>query len=666
MNPASLPELQTFPKRRSSQSLWTILGGIVLVLLTFIAYAPIHDGDFLWDDEFLVLKNPMIRSPVLAVEIFNHFLFTDSRGEFYRPIQNLSYIFDYWRAGFDAPAFHATSLGLHGLNALLLFMLSRRLLRQLSHLESSAVTAVAFCLAAFWSLHPVHSAAVAYISGRADSLALAGVLGAWLCWENARGARRSWRQSAGYVGAAILALIACCSKEIATAALGLFLLYVWLFRTDLRQGLKIRHTLGILVVFAAYLILRSLPEPNIAPAVANIPSESGRPELFFRAMGDYFRLIVYPEKLFMERQVSSHTGLFTDPVKNDALFPFLGWIGGVALAVVFSSLFWRKQGRRLRGFGALWFSVMILPVSNLFPLNATIAEHWLYFPLIGVCFWATGCWFGSNKPVKTALQILFPIILLAIGGRTWVRAVDWRDPVTFYVATVRAGGDSVRVRMNLAAEYQKRGHLEESECILRSVVQVMPNLLLAKLALARNLNIQGRASEATALLPQTAANESSGTTEKVALLETLARSDKPLEATAIAREAYERSPHSWQLAKTLAGMYLAQGNSTAALVLVRGFAARNWWHAESHNQLGELFVAQEQSAQAVDCYVAAACLDVRDPEPLSQAALLLAQDGRYKEALALQEKALRRSDSERQQEIHVLIQRLATKNLPTR
>src|SRR5256885_12846465 len=66
------------------------LGGI-----GFIIRLPAIQGQLIWDDVCLTRDNPFIKSPLLALEAFRHYLFLDSLSGHYRPVQNLSYMFDY-------------------------------------------------------------------------------------------------------------------------------------------------------------------------------------------------------------------------------------------------------------------------------------------------------------------------------------------------------------------------------------------------------------------------------------------------------------------------------------------------------------------------------------------------------------------------------------------
>jgi len=577
------------PEANSASSGKTLATCALFLLLTFLVYSPVWKAEFLWDDEFLVLHSSFIRSPLTALEGFRHFLFSHSRGEFYRPVQNVSYLFDYWRAGLEPGAFHVSNLLIHGINGILAFFLATRILRKIGDVTEQPAFVAAFFTAGAWLLHPVHSAVTAYVSGRADSLALAGMLGSWLCWEKALdpASRMGKLLSAA---AYFLALAACCSKEIALSGLALFVAYLWLFRKEITLRAKTITTLGVFTVLCCYLLLRQLPDPNSATPAAAVISPLEKGNLFIRAMGDYARLAVFPQQLFMERQVSIPTGLFNNPVVTDPLFPYLGWLGVLTMAIVGASLIWRAPGRRLRCLGALWFAMMIFPVSNLFTLNASVAEHWLYIPLLGILFWLAGCWIAAAGSLQRASVFLLPVALVALvalAWRTYLRAGDWKDPMTFYHATVRAGGDSVRMRLNLAGEYQKRGNLAAAERIYRSVVHVLPQDPLANGLLALNLAKQGTAG-AISPLPD------------------------PRAAAVQARLAYEAQPDSWQAVRSLAMIFQAQSQPLAALEVLNQFATRNPWHADAHLELARLCETLNQPERAAEAYRQAARLDIRD------------------------------------------------------
>jgi hypothetical protein len=144
----------------------------------FLIRLPAIQGGLIWDDVFLTRDNPFIKSPLLALEAFRHYLFLDSFSGHYRPVQNLSYMFDYFFWNTDPAGFHLSNILLHVAAGLLLYRLLSHLFGKQAGLwesdepGSGRVGALAaFVVSSIWMVHPVHSAAIDYISGRADSLA---------------------------------------------------------------------------------------------------------------------------------------------------------------------------------------------------------------------------------------------------------------------------------------------------------------------------------------------------------------------------------------------------------------------------------------------------------------------------------------------------------------
>src|SRR3954469_17491530 len=158
---------------------------LLLILFCFAVHGPALHGRFIWDDQSLIVRNPLIKSPLLLAENFRHFLFADGFSSHYRPIQSISFLLDYLLWKDNTLGFHLTNVLLHSGSAILLFFLLRRLLPHLlSQSEwrhrGSFQAATALLIALAWVVHPVHSAAVDYISGRADSLAFLFATGGWL------------------------------------------------------------------------------------------------------------------------------------------------------------------------------------------------------------------------------------------------------------------------------------------------------------------------------------------------------------------------------------------------------------------------------------------------------------------------------------------------------
>ena len=179
-----------------SQRPW--LRCLLLVLFGAGVHIPALQGQLIWDDLYLARDNPFIKSPLLILEAFRHYLFPDSYAGHYRPVQNISYIFDYLIWNTETYGYHLSNVLWHvGSGSLALFSaqrasplawhpMARQEWRRPLPAVSARLSTAAFFFALLWVVHPVHSAAVDYISGRADSLAFFFACAGWLLYLQAR------------------------------------------------------------------------------------------------------------------------------------------------------------------------------------------------------------------------------------------------------------------------------------------------------------------------------------------------------------------------------------------------------------------------------------------------------------------------------------------------
>src|SRR5947209_10589540 len=101
---------------------------VLLAAVAILIHSPALQGQRIWDDAYLACDNPFIKSPVLIAESFRHYLFLDSLSAHYRPVQNISYIIDYFFWNTDEFGFHLTNVLLHTGSGIVLYFLLRQLL----------------------------------------------------------------------------------------------------------------------------------------------------------------------------------------------------------------------------------------------------------------------------------------------------------------------------------------------------------------------------------------------------------------------------------------------------------------------------------------------------------------------------------------------------------
>ena len=627
---------------------------LALLMAGLAVYGPALNGDLIWDDNYLVRENPFFRSPVFGWEVFRHYLFFDSFSTYYRPVQNWSYMLDYWLWRGDPAGYHITNILLHAGSGVLLFELLRQLIPRMTGRDSTADPRrhllAAFLIALLWTVHPIHNAAVAYISGRADSLGSFFALLAWLLVRRAAGGGgRLIRWILG-CSAALVMLAALCSKEIALLWLAIFAVHTLFFERTWSRRMKGGAFAGALALLAIYAWLHSLPGFRVPMENAPPVPIGDRFLLMFRALGDYAGLIVWPGRLHMERTLSdpsiyaSATGW-----REHARYEYLSIVGLVAGLAGIGLCMLRRPGRRLRWFGALWFTVAFLPISNLFPLNAEVAEHWIYLASIGALLLLAGAVLALPRRVQAGIAVAAMFAAVALGARTWVRAGDWVNAETFCLRTIEDGGATPRILSTLSALYGERGEFAKQEAVLRKMIARFPGYAPARMYLGMCLARQGRAAEAEPLLrvEKADADENSRRYPRtwpaalhLARLHHEAQRDD--EALAVLAEARARFPETWELVKYEGDLRAAQHGEAAALPDVTQFAAAHWWHFDAWVTLGRLRSGAADMDGAIAALRAASQLDIHDAAPLGGIVRIELARGRPEAALAVQLEAMRR------------------------
>ena len=181
--------------------------GAALLVLTVLGLGGVLSNAFVnYDDNVYVTENTHVQAGLTWESIA--WAFRTTHGANWHPLTWLSHMLDVQMFGLDAGKHHGTSLALHALNAVLVFLV---LLWMTSAFWRSAF------VAALFAIHPLHVESVAWIAERKDVLSTLFwllTLAAWLWYLEARTAardrripRENARLAARYL--LVLALYAC-------------------------------------------------------------------------------------------------------------------------------------------------------------------------------------------------------------------------------------------------------------------------------------------------------------------------------------------------------------------------------------------------------------------------------------------------------------------------
>lgn len=645
---------------------------VFLVVVGVLVRSPALQGEFIWDDQYLARDNPFMKSPILILEAFRHYLFLDSFSTHYRPLQNISFIGDYFFWNTNTYGFHLTNVLLHTTSGVLLYFLLRRLFSSFVFRGASFsmraralkrfpwISLSAFLVAMIWIVHPVHSAAVDYISGRADSLAFLFACGGWLLFIRGQQTRSGRLRIALFSLAALSGLLALLSREIAGIWIALFLAHLFFVERQkcVRLRTRISATVCCLTLAGIYLCLRHLPTERSNTAVQDGWGLPLRGVLMARALGDYARLLVFPTNLHMDRTVFNSGGIGSNAGWRQAIgTEYLSIVGLLFLVALIGGSIQRGRAQPMRVFGATWFAAGYLPISNLIQLNATVAEHWLYLPSVGFFVFLVGCAAELPLRYRRGLTVCAVAAVAALGVRSFVRSSDWVNEATFYQRTLANGGTSGRVVANLARIYSVRRDYPAAEKMLRRVIELAPDYPIALNNLGDLLFRQGKMAEAETMFQRSAKVGAEQNryprpwiaAVNFALLRHKAKDDE--QALATLETQRTAHPNVWDIVSYEADMLRQSKGPDAALPLVKDFVRANWWHYGAALALGRLYAQKGEVDLADKALRHASRLDVHDAQALSLIASIRMEQNRFDEAYSLQQRAIARQPDEPRQYI---------------
>lgn len=456
---------------------------LIIVGAAVLCYANSFSVPFLWDDEVLILRNHYIKSAKFLGSIFtsSHFQGGGEAGNFYRPVQIISYLFDYSLWKFNPFGYHLTNLILHCAAAIAVYFLIARI---------SADNLIGFLSALFFVVHPVHTEAVTYIAGRADPLACAFLLFSFLYFLKiltASGAKRYLY----WIISCLLYILALFSKESALILLPLIALYgvCFLRKKEIKPWIPVYSS--FLLISAGYVLIRMRILPFHQSHSLSLIAQAPLPQRLItipRIGLTYLSLLVFPVHLHMERH------FLVTSIAN----PYF-WLGLILLLLTVRFLKSAYRHDRRAFFYASWFVIGLIPVLNIVPLNATAAEHWLYLPAVG--FWALAVSAGvrafrETRKYRKAILILACLLFLFYCPRTIMRNFQWQKPLALYAHDLRYSPRSFLLHNNLGVELFRRGQLKEAGREFEAAVKITPRYATSRNNLGVILENAGRIDEA--------------------------------------------------------------------------------------------------------------------------------------------------------------------------
>jgi hypothetical protein len=510
-----------------------ILGPIaaaVILLAGLAAYANSFNGPFAFDDVHSILQNPSIHRlwPVWdALRPPN-----DGATVQGRPLVNLSLAVNYAIGGLNVRGYHVFNLTVHLLAGLALFGLVRVTLERSrggfgpSVLRPLDPVAFGFAVALLWTVHPLQTESVTFVSDRAESLMGLFYLLTLYCFAQGATGHALASQPSPSEGrvrvprvlwltfSVFFCLLGMATKEVMVSAPLIVLLYDRTFASGTFKGAWKRRRAYYLCLAATWLLLGAL--------VAGMGGNRGHAAGFgspapwwmysltqCRAVPHYLHLALWPRPLVFDYGKDLVAGF--SEVAPQAIF----------LAVLAFGTAFALRRLPVLGFLGAWFFVILAPSSSFVPLaSQTMAEHRMYLPLAAVVALAVyglsrtlglvlpageggqgsqgAAEPGGQRPKTIPFLIVVSAAAVGFGFLTSRRNEVFATQVNLWTDTVLHSPDNARAHYNLGFALDDAGSHAQARDQYTEALRLDPIYPEAHYMLANDLANEGRFPEAIA------------------------------------------------------------------------------------------------------------------------------------------------------------------------
>ena len=447
-----------------------------LILLVAIAiYWNGLSAPFMFDDVETITNNPQIRPPWSWQKALSPPAETAVAG---RPLVNLSFAMNFASGGLDSTGYHVVNLALHVMCGWLVYGLVRRTLEIASprpEFLGSRPENIALAAALLWTVHPLNSEVVLYLTQRTESLmAVFYLFTLYASVRSLSSVRRTAWQTASVLSC--LAGIGC-KETIATAPVIVVLYDAIFVFGSIRKALHDRWrfyiclastwvVVGALVVFHGQTLSAGFSSANTSAWMYFL----NQPILLTR----YLWLTVWPRSLVL------YYG-WPQPVTLADVWPYGVFIVGLFALTIVALV----RNPRI-GFLGAWFFITLAPSSSFVPIATEVgAERRMYLPLVAIAAYgvigALAAWqyfLERQRRTPVSARPWLPtaavaVIVVLLGVRVVARCREYESPLTL-ARTVLARWPTSNANYLVGTELAAAGQHEAAIPYLREAVQGYP------------------------------------------------------------------------------------------------------------------------------------------------------------------------------------------------
>jgi tetratricopeptide (TPR) repeat protein len=591
-----------------------------IVVLTATAYGPAFRAGWVWDDDSYVTANATLRSWDGLARIWSE---PGAVAQYY-PLTFSSLWLDYQLHGADPFAYHATNVGVHAANAVLVGVV----------LDALAIPAP-WVAAALFAIHPMHVESVAWVTERKNVLSGCFYLLAFLAllrWREradaAPHAGRTW-----YAVGFVCFVAALLSKTVTSTLPVVFLVVRWWRTGRVRREEVVAMVPFLLAGFALGSVTASLERTHVgAVGVHWDQTFAERVLIAGRALWFYAGKLLVPWPLvFIYPRWSLDVGSIAQ-----WLFPVAAALAGAGLLAAV-----RRLGRAPFA-AALAFAVTLAPALgfvNVYPMRYSfVADHFAY--LASIPFLALAVAMAARHLTGSPGRLLAASVALVLVALTWSRATAFHDAGALWRDTLAKNPEATIAYVNLGYQTYEAGRPAEALALYDRGLALEPDAadLLNDRGLA--LGALGRTEEAIASYERARRADPTHVEARSNLGNTLASLGRYDAAETAYRDALRLRPGFAEAHNNLANVLALRGDTTAAIEEYARAIAADPGYVDPHRNLGEVLLQVGRPGDACARFDEALRLRPREIVPTVGRMRCLAALGRLQDAITVGTDAL--------------------------
>ena len=567
---------------------------LALALTTLALYGrTVGFGYVIFDDDIYIFENLLVSNGLTFEGLV--WAFTESHAGFWMPLTWLSHMLDCQLFGARPGWHHLTSVLLHVGNALLVYLVLKRM--------TAAVWRSAF-VAAVFAVHPLNVDPVAWTSERKELLCL--FFGMLAVWSYVRYVERP--RAVRYLAVMVLFMMSLMSKPMTVTLPCVLLLIDYWPLSRVRWGRLRESDAGAedgrrtagpisLVIEKIPLFAISFLSCAVAWTVHNVSSLQAL-SFGHRLMNATISCAMYIRNLFWP------SGLTVMYPYRDVIHPWHATAAGALLVVVTIAVVLQCRRRRYLLVGWLWFLGTLVPVIGLVSHGfQAMADHYTYLPHIGLLIalsWGLAdlfaWWRAGPRLVGVAAAGALGILFVC----SWIHLPHYADSQAMFNRALAVTQNNWLMHTNLGWSLYREGAYDDAATQFKRALEIRPGTSKAQVGMGAVLYRQEKVGEAIEYF-------------------TGAVEDDPTDADAL---------NNLGLALTRIGKYT---EAEKYFSLAVEFDPR---HVKAHTNWGDALREQSRFADAAVRYARVIQLKPGDAAAHSHWGDVLAMQGEYAEAAA--------------------------------